>query len=195
MAALIARSGAHQVDWVGTSMGGLIGTFLAATRGAPIRRMVVNDVGPFIPQAALERIAAYVGSEPRFADLAEAEAYLRRVHAPFGPLSDGQWRHLSTHGTRPLPDGGFGLAYDPGIAEAFRGGVADVDLWPVWQQVGSEVLVVRGAESDLLDPSTARRMVEVLGARARLVEFAGIGHAPAFMAEDQIGAVESFLFP
>ena len=195
MAALVARSGARQVDWVGTSMGGLIGTFLAATPGTPIRRMVVNDVGPFIPRAALERIAAYVGTEPRFADLAEAEAYLRRVHAPFGPLSDAQWRHLAAHGTRPRPEGGFGLAYDPGIAEAFRGGVADVDLWPVWDRVGCEVLVVRGAESDLLDAATAGRMVEALGARARLVEFAGIGHAPAFMAEDQIAAVESFLFP
>ena len=195
MAALVARSGARQVDWVGTSMGGLIGTFLAATPGTPIRRMVVNDVGPFIPRAALERIAAYVGTDPRFADLAEAEAYLRRVHAPFGPLSDAQWHHLATHGTRPRSEGGFGLAYDPGIAEAFRGGVADVDLWPVWDRVGCEVLVVRGAESDLLDAATARRMVEALGARARLVEFAGIGHAPAFMAEDQIAAVESFLFP
>ena len=195
MAALVARSSARQVDWVGTSMGGLIGTFLAATPGTPIRRMVVNDVGPFIPRAALERIAAYVGTDPRFADLAEAEAYLRRVHAPFGPLSDEQWHHLATHGTRPRSEGGFGLAYDPGIAEAFRGGVADVDLWPVWDRVGCEVLVVRGAESDLLDAATAQRMVEALGARARLIEFAGIGHAPAFMAADQIAAVESFLFP
>jgi pimeloyl-ACP methyl ester carboxylesterase len=195
MAALVARSSARQVDWVGTSMGGLIGTFLAATPGTPIRRMVVNDVGPFIPRAALERIASYVGTDPRFADLAEAEAYLRRVHAPFGPLSDEQWHHLATHGTRPRSEGGFGLAYDPGIAEAFRGGVADVDLWPVWDRVGCEVLVVRGAESDLLDAATAQRMVEALGARARLIEFAGIGHAPAFMAADQIAAVESFLFP
>ena len=195
MAALVARSSARRVDWVGTSMGGLIGTFLAATPGTPIRRMVVNDVGPFIPRAALERIAAYVGTDPRFADLAEAEAYLRRVHAPFGPLSDEQWHHLATHGTRPRSEGGFGLAYDPGIAEAFRGGVADVDLWPVWDRVGCEVLVVRGAESDLLDAATAQRMVEALGARARLIEFAGIGHAPAFMAADQIAAVESFLFP
>ena len=194
MATLIARSGARQVDWVGTSMGGLIGTLLAATPGAPIRRMVVNDVGPFIPRAALERIAAYVGTDPRFTDLAEAEAYLRRVHAPFGPLSDEQWRHLAAHGTRPCPEGGMGLAYDPGIAEAFRSGVSDVDLWPVWEQVACEVLVVRGAESDLLDAATAQRMVEMLAPRARLIEFPGIGHAPAFMAEDQIAAVESFIF-
>jgi len=195
MAALIARSGADEVDWVGTSMGGLIGMLAAATPGAPIRRLVINDVGPFIPQEALARIAAYVGQQLGFPDIGAVGAHLRAIHAPFGPLTDSQWQHLARHGTRKQPDGSLGLAYDPGIAEAFRGGVADVDLWPVWQQLRCPTLVVRGTRSDLLSGETARRMVSQGPAGTVLTEFDGVGHAPMFMADDQIAAVESFLAP
>lgn len=194
MTALIARSGADRVDWVGTSMGGLIGMMLAAQPGAPIGRLVVNDVGAFIPQASLERIAGYVGNDPAFADESALEAYLRRVAAPFGPLTDDHWRHLARHGGRRADDGSLRLAYDPGIAAAFRGGVADVDLWAVWERIHGDVLIVRGAESDLLLRDTAAAMTHRGPASARLVEFAGIGHAPTFMASDQIAAVEAFLF-
>ncbi len=193
MAALIARSGAEQVDWVGTSMGGLIGMLMAAQPGNPIRRLVVNDVGPFIPKAALERIAAYVGVEARFDSLQALEAHLRLVHAPFGPLSGAQWAHLAAHGARTRPDGSLGLAYDPGIVNAFRTAVSDVDLWPVWRAIAAPVLITRGARSDLLLADTARRMIDTAPSGSRLVEFEGIGHAPTFMAEDQIAAVETFL--
>jgi pimeloyl-ACP methyl ester carboxylesterase len=193
MAALIARSGAAQVDWVGTSMGGLIGMLMAAQPGNPIRRLVVNDVGPFIPKAALERIATYVGAEVRFDSPQALEAYLRRVHAPFGPLTDAQWAHLAAHGSRTLPGGGLGLAYDPGIANAFRTAITDVDLWPVWRAIAAPVLITRGARSDLLLADTARAMIDAAPQGSRLVEFEGIGHAPTFMAEDQLAAVEAFL--
>lgn len=193
MAALIARSGAERVDWIGTSMGGLIGVLLAAMPQAPLRRLVINDVGPFIPKAALERIASYVGRDPHFVDAAEAEAYLRRVHEPFGPLTDDQWRHLARFGTRPAEGGRIALAYDPGIAEAFRTGIRDVDLWPVWKQVQCDVLITRGAKSDLLSAETAQTMIKQGPARGRLVEFAGVGHAPMFMSDDQMSVVESFL--
>ncbi|WP_026870471.1 alpha/beta fold hydrolase [Inquilinus limosus] len=190
-AALIARLDVPAVDWVGTSMGGLIGMMLAAQPNTPIRRLVLNDVGPFIPQAALQRIGSYVGQDPVFADIDGLEAYLRRVHAPFGPLTDAQWRHLATHSARRRNDGTLGLAYDPGIAAAFAGPIADVDLWMVWDQIRCPVLVVRGAESDLLTAATAERMA----ARPDtvLITVAGCGHAPALMAPGQIAPIRDWL--
>ncbi len=193
MAALIARSGAESVDWVGTSMGGLIGMMLAAYPGSPIRRLVVNDVGPFIPRAAIARIAAYVGQPVRFPDLATLEAYLRQIAAPFGPLSDEQWRHLAVHNARRLEDGQYTFAYDPGIAEGFRAlEDTDVDLWPVWDAIRCPVLLLRGEHSDVLRREDAELM-EQRGPGARLVQFKGIGHAPALMAPDQIGTVRDWL--
>lgn len=193
MATLVARTNATHIDWVGTSMGGLIGMLLAATPGSPLRRLVVNDVGPFIPKAALERIAAYVGQDPRFDTIEALEAYLRKVHAPFGPLTDAQWRAMAAHGARQLDDGRFALGYDPGIAEPFRGGVSDVDLWAVWGQVRCPVLVIRGSDSDLLSAETAARMVSEGPAGSRFIAFHGIGHAPALMTDDQITPIAAFL--
>ena len=192
MAALIARTGAEQVDWVGTSMGGLIGMMLAAQPQTPIRRLLVNDVGPFIPRAALERLAMYVGKAPRFVTLDELERYLRMVLEPFGALTNEQWRHLATHSSRQSDHGSFGMCYDPAIADAFAGPLQDVALWPVWDAIRCPTLVLRGRESDLLLRETAEEMTR-RGPRAQLVEFAGIGHAPALMADDQIAVVRDFL--
>ena len=188
-ASLIARLDVDEIDWIGTSMGGLIGMFLAAQTGAPIRRFIINDVGPFLPKAALERIGSYVGQDPRFETLPALEAYLRRVHAPFGPLSDAEWRHLAQHSSRRRDEGGYGLAYDKRIGDAFKGELEDVELWSTWDQIKAPTLVLRGAQSDLLKADTASRMAE----RARLVEFPGVGHAPALMAADQIAAIRDFL--
>ncbi len=196
---LIARLGVERVDWVGTSMGGLIGMTLAAQANTPLGRLVLNDVGPFIPQAALARIASYAGTDPRFADLAEAEAYLREIHAPFA-LSDAHWRHLTEHSVRPadeLADDGRGnslrLHYDPAIltslgTEPFE----DIDLWALWDEIEREVLVLRGAESDLLLAETAEEMTE-RGPRAEVVEIPGCGHAPGLMDPQQIGLVRDWL--
>lgn len=181
------------IDWVGTSMGGLIGMLLAARRNHPIRRLVLNDVGPLIPSAALQRIGTYVGRDPRFSTYREFEDYIRQVTKPFGPLTDAQWRHLTVHSMRRFDDGTLGLVYDPAIGTAFRNGpLHDVDLWPVWDAVKCETLVLRGAESDLLLPEVAQEMRR-RGPVARVVEFQGIGHAPALMADDQIGIVREFL--
>lgn len=192
-AALVARLGVAQVDWVGTSMGGFLGMLLAAMPGNPIRRMVLNDVGPVIPKAALEQIGTYVGQDPRFADLAEAEAYQRRVAAGFGRLPDEGWAHMARHMTRADPDGGFRLAYDPGIAHPFRTQpIRDVDIWPVYDRVRAPTLVLRGAESGLLLADTAQEMT-LRGPRAELATIADCAHAPALMTADQIARVAEFL--
>ncbi len=201
MAALVARLGVEQVDWVGTSMGGLIGMTLAAQPNSPIRRLVINDVGPFIAKAGLQRIADYVGKDPVFEDIAAVESYLRFVLMGFGRLSDACWREMAEHGARRRPDGRFGLAYDPGIAEAFKSQpMGDVDLWALWDRVQCPVLVLRGADLDLLSAETAQEMTRRgpgaragAGAGVRVVEFPHTGHAPALMSEDQIAVVRDFL--
>lgn len=196
MTALIARvtaQGALHVDWVGTSMGGMLGMLLAARAGSPIRRLVLNDVGAMIPKASMERIAAYVGADQRFDRFEDFERHVRRVSAPFGPLSDSQWRHLAEHNARQHPDGRWGVIYDPGIATPFRKGAAqDILLWNVYDVITCPTLLLRGAESDLLLRETAQEMTG-RGPKPRLVEFAGVGHAPALMAEDQIAVVRDFL--
>ncbi|MFM2045210.1 MAG: hypothetical protein RLY86_3786 [Pseudomonadota bacterium] len=193
MTALIARLDVKTVDWVGTSMGGLIGMMLAAQRNSPIRRLVVNDVGPFIPKAALERIGAYVGVDHAFDGMAALEGYLRSTYAGFGPLTDGQWRHLATHSAQPLADGRLALAYDTGIARIFaRTPVSDVDLWPLWGRITAPTLVIRGGLSDLLSAETAERMTRE-GPKAELATFPGVGHAPALMDADQVDLVRTFL--
>lgn len=193
MAALIARMDVGWVDWVGTSMGGLIGMALAAQPKSPIRRLVLNDVGPFIPKSALERIAEYCGKAPNFANSNELEQYLRQVHAPFGPLTDAQWAHLAEHGGMAGAEG-LTLAYDPGIAVPFNApeALADIDLWAMWDAIPCPVLVIRGESSDLLSADVAAEMA-ARGPKATIAEIAGCGHAPALMAEDQIALIDDWL--
>jgi pimeloyl-ACP methyl ester carboxylesterase len=193
MAALIARLDIDEVDWVGTSMGGLVGMLLAAQPGTPIRRLVINDIGPLIAKEGLERIGSYVGRDPSFGDAAALEAALRQVAQPFGPLTDAQWRHLAAISTRRKPDGTLGFAYDPRIGDPFRAEPAkDIDLWASWDAIRCPTLLLRGAESDLLRAADAMAMTR-RGPKALLIEFGGIGHAPALMAEDQIAAIRDFL--
>jgi pimeloyl-ACP methyl ester carboxylesterase len=193
IAALLARLDVPGVLWVGTSMGGIIGMLLASLPKNPVRRLLLNDVGPFLPSAALARIGSYVGADPAFANRQELEAYLRTVHGGFGALTEAQWRHLAAHSGRTREDGRLGLAYDPKIGDAFRDApAADTDLWSFYDAVQCPTLVLRGGDSDLLLSSDARAMSE-RGPRAQLVEFAGVGHAPALMADEQIEAVRAFL--
>jgi pimeloyl-ACP methyl ester carboxylesterase len=190
---LIQALGLGRVEWVGTSMGGLIGMAIAAMDNAPIAKLVVNDVGPFLPKAALERIRSYLGLDLAFADLAALESHLRLIHAPFGPLTDAQWRGLAEHSARRQTDGRYRLAYDPQIRVPMQAGPAeDLELWGLWERIACPVLVLRGAESDLLPRAVAQAMTE-RGPRAALVEFAGVGHAPALLDDDQIAAVADWL--
>lgn len=194
MVTLIARLDVETVDWVGTSLGALVGMGLAARAGAPIRRLVVNDAGPIVKAEALERIATYVGKAPSFADLAEAEDYVRAVAAPFGPHTDAEWRFMTESVIRPTADGRLRLHYDPAIAVPYNAArpFKDLESWAAWDAIRCPTLVLRGAESDLLTRATSAEMTQ-RGPRARLVEFAGIGHAPTFMHADQIAPVREFL--
>jgi pimeloyl-ACP methyl ester carboxylesterase len=198
------EGGEHIVDWVGTSMGGLVGMMVAAKSQSPIRRLVLNDVGPLIPWPALARLKLVsVGQAGPFASLEEVERHLREICASFGPLSKNQWRALAAHGSRRRQDGSYALAHDPAIVSAMRGGggagvafgadfLFGIDLWQVWDSVKSPTLVVRGAESDLLLESTVKQM-QGRGPAVKVVQFPGIGHAPWLKSQDQIRPIADFL--
>jgi pimeloyl-ACP methyl ester carboxylesterase len=194
MVALIARLDVEQVHWVGTSMGGLIGMTLASLPQTPVRKLVINDAGPVIAKASLERIAAYFGMAPSFPDMATAEKYVRTVSAPFGPHSDAEWRFLAEVVLRKNPDGTLRLHYDPRIAEPFRASMPekDLELWPLWDAIRCPTMVVRGALSDLLTKETVAAMAN-RGPKAKVVEIAGVGHAPTLMHADQVSVVREFL--
>ncbi|HMR01933.1 MAG TPA: alpha/beta hydrolase [Candidatus Competibacter phosphatis] len=193
MAMLLARIDAERIDWVGTSMGGLIGIFLASYTGSPIHKMVINDIGPRIPAAGLQRVATYVGQVVTFDSIEKMEKFLRTIAATFGNLSDEQWRHMTIHGARQLEDGRYTFAYDPGIAKNFRTlDLKDIDLWSMWDAIHCPTLVLRGEHSDVLDHADAVIMTE-RGPKATLIEFPGMGHAPALMADDQIAVVRDWL--
>jgi pimeloyl-ACP methyl ester carboxylesterase len=197
------RSQQPKLDWIGTSMGGLIGMFLAAKKNSPIRRLVLNDVGALVPWGALFRMKGYITRGRRFASEKEVEAYLREVCAPFGPLTDGQWRHLARHGARVDEEGKYQLRYDPGIGENLHGHIdpefplgpdllRGIDLWSIWGKLECPVLVLRGAESEVL----TQKILDEMRSRKpdlEVAEFAGVGHAPALMSADQIAVVKRFL--
>ncbi|WP_376094129.1 alpha/beta fold hydrolase [Roseomonas sp. CCTCC AB2023176] len=190
--AALLRAIGRPCDWVGTSMGGLIGMAVGAMPDVAPRRMVLNDIGPFVPAAALRRIGAYISLVPLFDDFTALEAHLRAVHAPFGPLSDAEWRHLAETSGRVTAGGRVALQYDPAIAEPYAAGpIGDVAIWPLWEALRMPVLVIRGAESDLLDAATAERMATRPG--TSLFTVPGVGHAPALMAPDQVETVLGFL--
>lgn len=195
MVTLVARLDVEEITWLGTSMGGLIGMYYAAQQRTPIRRLILNDVGPVLTAVSLQRIGEYVGSPPRFDSLEDAEQFVRLVSASFGPHTDDQWRHLTEHVVRTAADGKVAFRYDPGIAESYRsiaGSGEDVELWPVYEQIDCPTVVLRGAESDLLLPDTLLQMTQ-RGPRARAIEVPGVGHAPTLMTAAQIDLVREAL--
>ncbi len=192
IAVLIGRLNIEQIGWVGTSMGGLIGMVLASLPGTPIKRMLLNDIGPDISPVAQNRIVQYLGTNPVFPDTASAERYLRTIHAPFGPLTNAQWKRLTMNSVRPSAGHGYVLHYDPGIAEPFRTYRNSASsLWEVWDKIRCPVQVFRGAQSDLLAAETAAAML-TRGPVSRLTVYPGIGHAPSLMSEDQIATIQAW---
>jgi len=195
MVTLIARLDVEQVDWLGTSMGGLIGMGLAAQENTPIARLILNDVGPVVTAASLARIGEYVGRDPRFDTLEQAEQFVRAVSATFGRHTDAQWRHLTEHVVRTAADGKIEFRYDPGIAESYRQAMVDgqdIELWPIYDAIRCSTLVIRGADSDLLLPGTVAQMAQ-RGPRARSVDIPAVGHAPMLMDSTQVEVVRRFL--
>jgi pimeloyl-ACP methyl ester carboxylesterase len=179
MTALLARLRGTSVDWIGTSMGGQIGMILAAQPSTPIQRLVLNDIGPFVPKEAPRRLLAYAGTHPApFVSLADAERHIREIYAPFGALTDAQWAHLTRHSLRDIDGGRYALAYDPGIVEPLKEMQrTDFHIWPLWDRIRCPVLVLRGKESDVLLESTVEEMRR-RGPAVDVVEIDGVGHAP-----------------
>lgn len=203
MLTLLAHLRPGTLDWVGTSMGGLIGMALCGTPGAPlpvpVRRLVLNDVGPVLQRQALQRIGSYIGKTGHFDSVQQAADALWAISQGFGPHTPAQWLALSQHMVKPQ-GGGVTLHYDPAIGEAFSNVTAEsvakgeAALWALYDQIQADTLLLRGAQSDLLSPETAAAMTR-RGPRARLLTFAGVGHAPTLVADDQVQAVKGFLFP
>jgi pimeloyl-ACP methyl ester carboxylesterase len=198
---LFDQLGVVDAHWIGTSMGGAIGTVCAAGLFQPqlkgrIKSLVLNDNAPRLAEAALARIRAYAGNPPAFDTIAQLEAFYREVYKPFGWLSDAQWRRLTETSTRRLPDGRVTPHYDPAMVRQFTDHPADYDLWQHYDALTIPVLCLRGAESDLvLRDATDEMMTRGPGLRGltRVVEIEGCGHAPALNVPDQLDLVTSFI--
>ena len=206
VAQLHAQSPVAQLDWVGTSMGGLIGMLLAGQTAlqqatptwVPITRLVLNDVGPVVAWRFIERLRTYIGQTGQFDTIQAGADHLRRISPGFGPHTDAQWLALSTPMFKPLLQGGWTLHYDPALAQAVHALTPEAAqhgealLWQLYDQITAPTLLLRGAESDLLTPEVAQAMQQ-RGPRALRHDLPGVGHAPTLVAEDQLAAVASFL--
>jgi pimeloyl-ACP methyl ester carboxylesterase len=194
--------GVQNLDWVGTSMGGLIGMVLAGQAGlplpTPIRRLVLNDVGPAITWSSVQRMQTYVGQFGLYQNLDEVASVLRALSQGFGPVPDDLWREMSSHMTRPGADGALTLHYDPQIGVPVRAmsqeaaAAGEAALWALYDQIQAKTLLIRGQDSDLLTPETAHEMT-LRGPRARLETWPGFGHAPTLTSVEQMEVVAQFL--
>lgn len=192
--ALLDALGIDRCRWVGTSMGGIIGMALAGTPeiAGRIERLVVNDAGPRLNQAAIDRIKAYVTVVPEFATMAEFEKFLRFVYAPFGALSDAEWQVMAETSMRRRDNGKISSHFDPAVMRVFAEQFGHFDMWEIFDAIACPTLVLRGEASDLLEAAVADEMT-TRGPKARLVTVPGCGHAPALNTEWQIGVLEGFL--
>jgi pimeloyl-ACP methyl ester carboxylesterase len=198
MVTLLARLDADTVHWFGTSMGGLIGMGLASMKDTPVRKLVLNDVGPALNPAALRRIGEYIGQDVRFDSSDEAMRYIKEISASFGPHTDDEWRKLAADVLCQDTDGKWIRHYDLGLAVPFKAATpestkqAEAMLWMAYDAISCPTLLVRGAESDLVTSELAQAMT-MRGPKAKLVVLPGVGHAPTFVHADQIAIAKAFL--
>ncbi len=209
MTALIALTRAKQIDWIGTSMGGVIGMVLASLPNTPIRRLVLNDIGPLIPLKGLSRLAKYTGLDPVFNTMEEAKQYYKTIYSTFGPLTDAQWEQLVGSSIKPDGKGHFVSKLDPGVKtsqaksqlawkllfnqqKTLQGLFFDIDLWEIWNKINCPVLVIRGQQSDILLPETVAKMQQSKS-NVEIVEIAETGHAPVLQAIEQINIISKWL--
>lgn len=197
MVSLIARTNSNQIDWIGTSMGGIIGMMIAAQANNPIRKLVINDIGPQIPITGLRRLGQYAGKDPVFHNLEEAKLYMKKNYSDFGDLSEEQWDHFTQHSVYLTATETYHLKVDPGIKhaksttqwlnefirhpiKALEGVLYDIDLWELWNKINCPVLVIHGKRSDLLTNEIIKKMRES-GPNIELIEIDNAGHAPALL--------------
>lgn len=197
MNALIARTHATQVDWIGTSMGGLIGMFLAAAEQSPIRRLILNDIGAQVPAKGLARLAKYVGKDPEFTSFDAAKAYFKATYADFGKLTEEQWQHFTKNSIREITPSLFVTKIDHGVKlgttkskialhsllhplRALEGTLFDFDLWHVWRKIKCPVLLIHGKNSDMLLPNIIEKMQQI-HSEITVIEIPDAGHAPALL--------------
>lgn len=198
MVSLLARINADTVDWFGTSMGGLIGMALASLPDNPIRKLILNDVGPALNLDAIVRIGEYISQDVRFDTFDEALAYIRAISLTFGPHTDAQWHKLATDVLKQNADGKWIRHYDLGLAIPViattpeMAAAAQTMLWNAYDAIQCPTLLVRGSDSDLLTKQAAQQMM-LRGPRAKVIELAGVGHAPTFVQPDQIAIAREFL--
>lgn len=189
---LANQLGIEQFKWVGTSMGGLIGMVVAAIAPERVETLVLNDVGPEVPIAAVERIRTYAGLQPSFNHVSELEAWLRQVYLPFGENSDTFWRRMALTSSRRTEAGQITLHYDVRLVEPFKNYTGEETLWPFWPNLACPILVIRGELSDLLLPAQVERMLAE-NSRAQAVVIPNVGHAPTLARPEQIEVVRGFL--
>lgn len=198
LARVLPDGESQKVDWFGTSMGGLIGMGLASLPGNPIRKLVLNDIGPVLAPMAMQRIGDYIGQDLRFETFEAGAKFIRDVSLSFGEHTEAEWHKLADDVLRQDKDGKWVRHYDMGLALPFRSATpesADADqamLWAAYDAITCPTLLVRGADSDLLSPETAKLMTE-RGPKAKLVEIPNVGHAPTFIHDDQIAIAKQFL--
>jgi pimeloyl-ACP methyl ester carboxylesterase len=193
--ALLRHLGISKVDWLGTSMGGIVGMFLAATPSSPIQKLVLNDVGPFFSREVMLSIAQYTGNDERFKDLSEAEAYYRLHYSAWIDLPREEWQRIALYSTEQLPDGSLRHAYDPNIsapAKANLDSLKDADIWPVFEAIQCPILVVHGETSPVLTADVVEQMKK-RGKSVQAIDIHGVGHAPALRLPSEIAPVTSWL--
>jgi pimeloyl-ACP methyl ester carboxylesterase len=196
---LLRQLNLSQVDWLGTSLGGIIGNAIASQFPTLIKRLILNDIGAFIPKNGLRQIAKYLRLPvPHFGDFRDAENYIRYYYASFGDLTDKQWQIFTKNTIKPTPEWGYTLHHDPKIGWKFPGNaiedIQDINLWEYWRLIRCPVLILHGENSNLLFPETIRKMQEI-HPQTNVIHLANCGHAPALMDESQIKMIQKWLLP